>query len=33
VKELLADPPGFDRAETPAVDQRIVSFFHRHLLP
>jgi predicted dienelactone hydrolase len=31
--ELLADPPGFDRASMPAVNQRIVSFFHQHLLP
>jgi len=31
--ELLDDPPGFDRAEMPQVDQRIVEFFSRHLLP
>lgn len=31
--ELLADPPGFDRTRMPEVDQRIVAFFHRHLLP
>lgn len=30
---LLADPPGFDRAATvPAVEQRTVAFFQRHLL-
>lgn len=31
--ELLADPPGFDRAVLPAVDARIVAFFDRHLAP
>jgi predicted dienelactone hydrolase len=31
--ELLADPPGFDRAELAAVDQRIVAFLRQHLLP
>lgn len=31
--ELLADPPGFDRTRMPAVDARIVAFFHSHLLP
>ncbi len=30
---LLADPPGFDRAELPALDQRITHFFLRHLAP
>lgn len=30
---LLADPPGFDRRVLAAVDQRIVAFFARHLLP
>jgi predicted dienelactone hydrolase len=31
--ELLDDPPGFDRAETAAVDQKIVAFFRKTLLP
>lgn len=31
--EMLNDPPGFDRAALPEVDQRIVDFFRRHLLP
>jgi predicted dienelactone hydrolase len=30
---LLADPPGFQRAELPALDARIAAFFRRHLLP
>ena len=30
--ELINDPPGFDRAETAAVDGKIVAFFKRHLL-
>ena len=30
---VLADPPGFDRAELPALYQRISDFFQRHLLP
>ena len=30
---LLNDPPGFDRGQLPAVDQRIAGFFSRHLLP
>lgn len=29
--ELLADPPGFDRATLPETDRRIVAFFGRHL--
>jgi len=29
--DLLADPPGFDRAPLAAVDQRIVAFFRAHL--
>ncbi|WP_334187306.1 alpha/beta hydrolase family protein [Noviherbaspirillum sp.] len=33
LRELLADPPGFDRAILPAIDQKIVLFFERHLLP
>jgi predicted dienelactone hydrolase len=31
--DLLGDPPGFDRAQLPVVDQRIVAFFRAHLLP
>jgi predicted dienelactone hydrolase len=31
--ELLNDPPGFDRAELPAVDRKIAAFFREHLLP
>lgn len=31
VGELLNDPPGFDRAELPAIDRRVVAFFDRHL--
>jgi predicted dienelactone hydrolase len=30
---LLADPPGFDRTQTAALDARIAAFFRRHLLP
>jgi len=30
--ELLNDPPGFDRAELPAVDLKISAFFRRRLL-
>lgn len=30
---LLADPPGFDRAVLPALDQSITDFFLRHLAP
>ncbi len=33
LRELLADPPGFDRSTLPAVDQAIAAFFTRHLLP
>jgi len=33
VAHLLADPPGFDRAQLPAVDQSIATFFRQHLLP
>ena len=32
-QDLLADPPGFDRAQLPAVDRRIAAFFLAHLLP
>jgi predicted dienelactone hydrolase len=31
--DLLADPPGFDRALVPPVHARIVTFFLQHLLP
>ena len=31
--DLLADPPGFDRAVLPEVDRKIAAFFTRHLLP
>jgi predicted dienelactone hydrolase len=31
--ELLNDPPGFDRAELPAVNGKIAAFFREHLLP
>lgn len=30
---LLSDPPGFDRSQMAAVDQRIAAFFRSHLLP
>lgn len=30
-RHLLADPQGFDRSELPAVNQKIVAFFDRHL--
>jgi predicted dienelactone hydrolase len=30
-RDLLADPPGFDRARMADVDRRIVAFFQRHL--
>jgi predicted dienelactone hydrolase len=33
VADLLNDPPGFDRAVLPEVDQKITAFFSRHLLP
>jgi len=32
VGKLLNDPPGFDRAQLPAVDDRVVAFFDRQLL-
>ena len=32
LKTLLADPPGFDRTQVPAVHERIVQFFQKHLL-
>jgi predicted dienelactone hydrolase len=31
-RELLADPPGFDRGRLAAVDRAIAAFFTRHLL-
>jgi predicted dienelactone hydrolase len=31
-RELLADPPGFNRRQLPDVDRRIAAFFIRHLL-
>jgi predicted dienelactone hydrolase len=31
--ELLKDPPGFDRAESLAVNQKITAFFRKYLLP
>jgi predicted dienelactone hydrolase len=30
--DLLADPPGFERSQMPAVDGQITAFFRRHLL-
>ena len=30
--DMLNDPPGFDRSQMPAVDQKITAFFVRHLL-
>lgn len=33
VGDMLNDPPGFDRAQLPAVDRKIAAFFRRHLLP
>ena len=32
-RELLGDPPGFDRSVLPQVDARIVAFFMQHLQP
>lgn len=29
---LLGDPPGFDRAQLPALDRRIAAFFRKHLV-
>ena len=31
--DLLADPPGFDRSQLAAVDQKIVAFFRARLVP
>lgn len=33
IGRLLADPPGFQRAELPRLYQRIEAFFNKHLLP
>ena len=33
IGRLLADPPGFQRAELPMLYQRIEAFFNKHLLP
>ncbi len=33
IARLLADPPGFDRAELPALYQRISAYFQQQLLP
>jgi len=32
-KDLLLDPPGFDRAQLPALDRKISAFMRKHLLP
>jgi predicted dienelactone hydrolase len=32
-RDLLGDPPGFDRSVMPEVDRKITAFFTRHLLP
>jgi hypothetical protein len=32
-RELLMDPPGFDRSQLAEVDARIVAFFGQHLQP
>ncbi|MDP1742578.1 dienelactone hydrolase [Polaromonas sp.] len=32
-RDLLLDPPGFDRSQLPAVDRKITAFFRKHLLP
>ena len=32
-RHLLSDPPGFDRSSLPALNQGIVAFLQRHLLP
>ena len=33
IYRLLADPPGFNRAELPALYGRVAAFFQKHLLP
>lgn len=32
-KDLLLDPPGFDRSQLPALDRKISAFLRKHLLP
>ncbi|MES2953816.1 MAG: dienelactone hydrolase [Pseudomonadota bacterium] len=32
-RDLLLDPPGFDRSQLPAVDRQITAFMRKHLLP
>ncbi|MFS2035476.1 alpha/beta hydrolase family protein [Polaromonas sp. CT11-55] len=32
-KDLLLDPPGFDRSQLPALDRKISTFLRKHLLP
>jgi predicted dienelactone hydrolase len=32
VGDMLNDPPGFDRAQLPAVDRKIAAFFRKHLV-
>ena len=32
-KDLLLDPPGFNRGQLPALDRKISGFLRRHLLP
>lgn len=32
-KDLLLDPPGFDRDQLPALDRKISGFLRKHLLP
>jgi len=32
-KDLLLDPPGFDRGQLPALDRKISAFMRKHLLP
>ena len=32
-KDLLLDPPGFDRGQLPALDGKISAFLRKQLLP
>lgn len=32
-RDLLLDPPGFDRSQLPAVDRKISGFLRKHLIP
>lgn len=32
-RDLLLDPPGFDRSQLPALDRKITAFMRKHLLP